>query len=105
MASRSRSPRRRRASPGARRTKEANMARKRAGRREFLASSATAAGMAWAATTRAEPEPAQQPSAPPRPARIRFGVIGLNHGHINGQTDLTTRGGGELVAFFAKEDD
>jgi predicted dehydrogenase len=32
-------------------------------------------------------------------------VIGLNHGHINGQTNLTIRGGGELVSFFAKEDD
>ena len=35
--------------------------------------------------------------------RIRFGVIGLNHGHINGQVDTTTRGGGELVSFYAKE--
>jgi predicted dehydrogenase len=35
--------------------------------------------------------------------RIKFGVIGLNHGHINGQVDTTTRGGGELVSFYAKE--
>lgn len=37
--------------------------------------------------------------------RIRFSVIGLNHGHINGQTEAVLRGGGELVSFFAKEAD
>jgi predicted dehydrogenase len=35
--------------------------------------------------------------------RIRFSVIGLNHGHINGQTRAVERGGGELVSFYAKE--
>ncbi len=35
--------------------------------------------------------------------RIRFAVIGLNHGHINGQTNAVLRGGGELVSFYAKE--
>jgi predicted dehydrogenase len=37
--------------------------------------------------------------------RIRFGVIGLNHGHIYGQVETTTKGGGELVSFYAKEPD
>lgn len=37
--------------------------------------------------------------------RIRFSVIGLNHGHINGQTDAVLRNGGELVSFYAKEAD
>ncbi len=37
--------------------------------------------------------------------RIRFSVIGLNHGHINGQTEAVLRGGGELVSFYAKEPD
>lgn len=37
--------------------------------------------------------------------RIRFSVIGLNHGHINGQTNAMLRAGGELVSFFAKEPD
>ena len=32
-------------------------------------------------------------------------MIGLNHDHINGQVDTTRSGGGELVSFFAKEDD
>lgn len=35
--------------------------------------------------------------------RIRFSVIGLNHGHITGQTRAVIRGGGELVAVYAKE--
>ncbi|MEZ4698680.1 MAG: twin-arginine translocation signal domain-containing protein, partial [Rhodothermales bacterium] len=35
--------------------------------------------------------------------RIRFAVIGLNHGHIYGQTDAVMTGGGELVSFYATE--
>jgi predicted dehydrogenase len=35
--------------------------------------------------------------------KIRFGVIGLNHGHIYGQTNLMLRAGGELVSFYAAE--
>jgi predicted dehydrogenase len=35
--------------------------------------------------------------------RIRFSVIGLNHGHINAQTRAVERGGGELVSFYASE--
>ncbi|HEX5081591.1 MAG TPA: Gfo/Idh/MocA family oxidoreductase [Blastocatellia bacterium] len=35
--------------------------------------------------------------------RIRFAAIGLNHGHISGQTRAMLRGGGDLVAFYAKE--
>jgi predicted dehydrogenase len=38
-------------------------------------------------------------------ASIRFSVIGLNHGHIYGQTEAVIRGGGELVSFYAKEPD
>jgi predicted dehydrogenase len=37
--------------------------------------------------------------------RIRFAVIGLNHGHINSQTDAVLRGGGQLTAVYAKEPD
>ncbi len=37
--------------------------------------------------------------------RIKFAVIGMNHGHIYGQTDAVIRGGGELAACFAKESD
>jgi predicted dehydrogenase len=38
-------------------------------------------------------------------ARIRFAVIGINHGHINSQVDAVIRGGGEFVSFYAKEPD
>ena len=37
--------------------------------------------------------------------RLRFSVIGMNHDHIHGQIGAVTRGGGELVSFFAKESD
>jgi predicted dehydrogenase len=70
-------------------------------RREFLASSlATITAAALGTSTRAR---AQPPA--PRPPRIRFAAIGLNHGHINGQVEAVRRGGGELAAFFAKEPD
>jgi predicted dehydrogenase len=38
-------------------------------------------------------------------SRIRFSVIGLNHGHIYSQTEAVIRGGGELISFYAKEPD
>ncbi len=39
----------------------------------------------------------------PGPPRLRFAVIGINHGHINSQVDAVIRGGGEFVSFYAKE--
>jgi predicted dehydrogenase len=50
----------------------------------------------------ARPHAAQLAGPPPR---IRFAVIGVNHSHINGQVQTVIRGGGQLVAFFAKEPD
>jgi predicted dehydrogenase len=41
-------------------------------------------------------------AAPPLRA-IRFGVIGLNHGHIMTQTETVRRGGGQLVSVYAEE--
>lgn len=38
-------------------------------------------------------------------ARIRFAVIGINHGHIHSQIQMAAEGGGEFVSFFAKEPD
>ena len=35
--------------------------------------------------------------------RIKFAVIGMNHGHIYSQVEAVKKGGGQLVAFFAKE--
>ncbi len=37
------------------------------------------------------------------PPRLKFGVIGLNHGHITGMTDAVMRGGGEVAWVYAKE--
>jgi predicted dehydrogenase len=80
----------------------------RKGRREFLKSSlstAAIAASAWplAAATSQPTSPPQ--TASPRPARLRFSAIGLNHGHINGQVESVIRGGGELSSFFATEPD
>ncbi len=36
--------------------------------------------------------------------RIRFAVIGINHGHINSQIKAVIGGGGEFVSFYAKEE-
>jgi len=47
----------------------------------------------------------ERKQALPGTSSIRFSVIGLNHGHIYGQTDAVTRGGGQLVSFYAKEPD
>jgi predicted dehydrogenase len=65
-------------------------------RRDFLVASS-------AAVTYETLRPA--PARAIEPGRIKFGVIGLNHGHIYGQTRAVIRGGGELVSFFAKEPD
>lgn len=35
--------------------------------------------------------------------RIKFSVIGINHGHIYSQVEAVTKGGGEFVSFYAKE--
>jgi predicted dehydrogenase len=87
----------------------------RTGRRDFLRSSigTAAAGVAWSSTRPARaagPQAAAQSSSPaaaPGAAarRIRFAVIGLNHGHITGQTEAVLRGGGELALVYAKEPD
>lgn len=37
--------------------------------------------------------------------RIRFSVISINHGHITSMVQAVIRGGGELVAVYAKEAD
>lgn len=37
--------------------------------------------------------------------RLKFGVIGINHGHIYSMSNSVIQGGGELHSFYAKEDD
>jgi predicted dehydrogenase len=65
-------------------------------RREFLYSSFGASAIAFSGSKQAVPPT-------PRAARVRFAVIGMNHSHINGQVQTVTRGGGQLVSFYAKE--
>lgn len=48
---------------------------------------------------------AQRPAGAQPVSRLKFGVIGINHGHIYGQCDSVIRGGGELTKFYAAEDD
>jgi predicted dehydrogenase len=43
-------------------------------------------------------------SVPAQP-KIRFSVIGINHPHIYGQSNLLLRAGAELVSFYATEPD
>lgn len=76
------------------------------GRRNFIKQSATVAGIGWLAgitnqTKAVIPKKIDQASA--APTRIRFSVININHNHIVGMTEAVKRGGGELVAVYAKE--
>ena len=77
------------------------MHKPRVDRRQFVKTLAGSAAAASAMPARgfATPLVAQ---APPR---IRFSVIGINHGHINSQVQAVQRGGGELVSMFAREAD
>jgi predicted dehydrogenase len=81
------------------------MARQRADRRQFLQTSIGTAAAAALTAARAKGAHSQEKAEPPKAPRIRFAAIGMNHGHIYGQTDAVIRGGGELVFFFAKEPD
>ena len=74
-------------------------------RREFLKTSLGGAAVALTAARTARAVARAPLPQTARTPRIKFAAIGLNHGHINGQTDSVIRGGGELVSFFAKEPD
>ena len=81
-------------------------------RRQFIRNSvSTAAGfmllpsLAEKASASELPRPLKETFTPSMPPRIKFSVIGINHGHIYGQVEAVTRGGGELVSFYAKEED
>jgi predicted dehydrogenase len=82
------------------------MARHRFDRRDFLKQSAFgAAGITVAVSASSSETAAQQPPAPAQKPRLRFSVCGINHNHINGMSDAVIRGGGEMVAVYAKEPD
>ena len=48
-------------------------------------------------------QPNEVPVVTQRPPRLRFAAVGMNHSHIYGQVGAVLRGGGELVAAYAKE--
>ncbi len=72
----------------------------RSDRREFIKNSVGGTAGAVLASTLSVRVAAQEKSS-----RIRFSAIGLNHNHIYGQVDAVRRGGGELISFFAPEQD
>jgi len=74
-------------------------------RRDFIRTTAAAAGLALFNSQRALATETLLAPPPPPPAdpRIRFSVININHNHIYGMVDAVTRGGGQLVSFYAKE--
>jgi len=80
-------------------------------RRGFLKSSLATAGLGALARKAAAADAGAAPAksataakpAASRPPRLKFAVIGVNHNHVHRQVDAVTRGGGELVSFFAKE--
>ena len=91
----------------------------KANRRKFLKQSfSTAAGLTTAAmmpmalysgsmndALRANKIIVPQEKRPKPKEAIKFGVIGLNHGHIYGMSEALIGGGGSLVAVYAKEPD
>jgi predicted dehydrogenase len=90
------------------------MARSNFNRRKFLRNAATTVtGMSlfsalpekMFASGKFYEEIIQPPPKQSDNPRIKFSVIGINHGHIYSQVDATIRGGGQLVALYAKEPD
>jgi len=71
----------------------------RVGRREFVRGIAGSAAAVVALPAPGFGTPIPRQAVP----KIKFGVIGLNHGHIYGQVSAVQRGGGELVSMYAKE--
>jgi predicted dehydrogenase len=91
------------------------MSKRRLDRRDFIKGIAGTAAAAPVTAKAAAFDPrhgnvrheraAQGAGSAQQPPRIRFATIGLNHGHINSQTEAVLRGGGELVWVHAKEPD
>lgn len=71
-------------------------------RRKFMNMTARAAtGLALLPTLPQKVVAAEKPIE----TKIKFSVININHNHIYGMVDAVTRGGGQLVSFYAKEAD
>ncbi len=77
------------------------MKKSRVGRREFVRGLAGSAAAIAALPSPGFGTPLPRQATP----KIKFGVVGINHGHINGQVSAVQRGGGELVSMYAKEPD
>ena len=75
-------------------------------RRKFIKTTSALSGMllfsGMSNKTKAETIP-QAAHIKVIPNRIKFGVININHPHIYGMTEAIKRGGGQLVALYAKE--
>ena len=71
-------------------------------RRRFMTDTAKAATSLALLSSFPLTAQAKQLAAEPK---IRFSVININHNHIYGMVDAVTRGGGQLVSFYAKEPD
>lgn len=69
-------------------------------RRDFLKSGAAASGLFMLSSFSEKKQ--EEKVMPPR---IRFSVININHSHIYGMCNAVIKGGGELVAVYAKEAD
>src|SRR5690606_38540008 len=81
-------------------------------RRKFISQSilATAAGLLPAGTplfgkpsSRPRPVSDSSPTVKSSVEPLKFSVIGLNHGHIYGQSEALIRNGAQMVSFYAKE--
>ncbi len=68
-------------------------------RRKFIKNGSRAAAGITVLSSLSQPALFATPNAP----KIRFSVININHSHIYGMVDAVTRGGGQLVSFYAKE--
>jgi predicted dehydrogenase len=90
------------------------MRKARANRREFIKGLAGSAAVVSALPDEAlafgggsvtEERPQAAPASPKTAPKIRFAAVGINHNHINSQVEAVLRGGGELVALYAREPD
>lgn len=84
------------------------MHHKKPNRRQFLQDVSKASGLMMLAPvagnfTEFGPSYTEAPVIPA--GKIKFAVININHPHIYGMTEAIKRGGGELVALYAKEAD
>jgi len=76
-------------------------------RREFLHNAGMLGGMAFLPSSLKDATKTFAPATPERiiAPRLKFGVVGINHGHIYSMANSIIRGGGEFVSYYAKEPD